>query len=614
MTKLYDLRLCSGVCDVKELYYRAVDCELKNDAVVFCRGGKLAFNTYFNCLSYSKLKNFTTIRHLSYSLRAKGKFVVRIVQSKLTKEILDKFEGFDYAIAHRLPFEYPHIDFEKSVLEEKEIDGDGTITFDISALDGDGLCYLEVESLEDGAVFFGGSLETSDEKQREPKVAIAICTFKREKYVLANVERMRAEFDNNPILKRAFDVIVVDNGQTMTLEDSENFRVVKNKNLGGSGGFTRGIIEAYRAKKYTHFLLQDDDIVFDPKMLEKVLAYLRFAKSDTLSIGASMIHLSDMTYQHEMSAAWDGVKLQSNGHAYNLSKEIDILRNEEQKFCTYSGWWFLCQPVAAVKESGLPLPFFIKYDDVEYPIRSAKGIMLVNGIGVWHDSFDSKYSAELEYYIKRNELVTTALHFDGKLGAVLKRLVRGVAKQLVYQRYQAAEFIIEGYKDFFKGPKYLMNLDAEAMHASLRARTIRQYGKEQLKQQGYDVEQMTPYLNIKSSYLKKVLTLNGYLVPTCFYDKKERKEGRLVSLTQSVPSDFYKSKITVQYDAETDRGFVTKQKRGMLFKYGFKMAGVAIRILFEYGHVKKQYLKAENELTSFENWEKLLGLPPHEEE
>ncbi|MBQ9276638.1 MAG: hypothetical protein IJ226_03495, partial [Clostridia bacterium] len=60
-------------------------------------------------------------------------------------------------------------------------------------------------------------------------------------------------------------------------------------------------------------------------------------------------------------------------------------------------------------------------------------------------------------------------------------------------------------------------------------------------------------------------------------------------------------------------GFVTKQKRSMLFKYGFKMAGVAIRILFEYGRVKKKYLKAEKELTSFENWEKLLGLPPHEE-
>ena len=613
MTKLYDLRLTTDVCDVKELYYRATDCELRNGAVVFCRGGKLAFNTYFNCLSYSKLLNFTTLRNLSYKLKAQGKFVVRVIQSKLTQEILEKFSGFDTAIARRLPFEYPNIDYDKSVLVEKEIDGDGTISFDISALDGEGFCYLEVESKEDGAMFFGGSLETSDERQRDPKVAIAICTFKREKYVLANIDRMRSEFENNPTLKSAFDVIIVDNGQTLLLEDSENFRVVKNKNFGGSGGFTRGIMEAYRAKKYTHFLLQDDDIVFDPKMLEKVLAYLRFAKSDTLSVGASMIRLDMPTIQHEMGARWMGAYVQTNNRGYNLSNPIDVLRNEEQKRIDYHAWWFMCSPISVVDKFGLPLPFFIKGDDIEYSLRTTDEILTINGLGVWHENFDSKYSAELEYYIKRNEIVVSCLHSKAVLKDNFIKLYRGIAKQLIYQRYQAAEFIIEGYKDFLKGPDYLMNLDAEAMHASLRARTIKQYGKDELKKQGYDVESMSPYLNKKSSYLKKVLTLNGYLIPTCFYNKKERKEGRLVSLTQAVPSDFYKSKITVQYDAETDRGFVTKQKRGMLFKYGFKMVGVAIRILFEYGHVRKQYLKAQNELTSFENWEKLLGLPPHEE-
>ncbi len=611
MTKLYDLRLCTGVCDVKELYYRATDCELQNGAVVFCRGGKLAFNTYFNCLSYSKLKNFTTIRHLSYSLQTKGKFVVRIVQSKLTQEFLEKFEGFDTAIAHRLPFEYPNIDFDRATLVEQEIDGDGRISFDISALDGEGFCYLEVESLEDGAVFFGGSLETPDERQRCPKVAIAICTFKREKYVLANIDRLRAEFAENAALREAFDVIIVDNGQTLTLEEDANFKVVKNKNLGGSGGFTRGIMEAYRAKKYTHFLLQDDDIVFDPKMLEKVLAYLSFATKDTLSIGASMIRLDMPTLQHEMGAIWGGTYVKANNRGYDLSKNIDVLRNEEQKEIDYHAWWFMCSPISVVDKFGLPLPFFIKGDDIEYSLRTTDEILTINGLGVWHENFDSKYSAELEYYIKRNEMVVSCLHSKGVMRDNLKKLFRGVAKQLIFQRYQAVEFVIDGYKDFLKGPKYLMNLDAEAMHSSFRARTIKQYGKEDLKKQGYDVDSMTPYLNKKSSYLKKLLTLNGYLIPTCFYDKKERKEGRLVSLTQAKPSDFYKSKITVQYDAETDRGFVTKQKRSMLFKYGFKMTGIAIRILFEYGHVKKQYLKAQKQLTSFENWEKLLGLEPY---
>ena len=40
MTKLYDLKLESEFCDVHDLYFRATDCELKDGAVEFLRGGK----------------------------------------------------------------------------------------------------------------------------------------------------------------------------------------------------------------------------------------------------------------------------------------------------------------------------------------------------------------------------------------------------------------------------------------------------------------------------------------------------------------------------------------------------------------------------------------------
>ena len=168
--------------------------------------------------------------------------------------------------------------------------------------------------------------------------------------------------------------------------------------------------------------------------------------------------------------------------------------------------------------------------------------------------------------------------------------------------------MIDGFKDFLKGPEYLMNLDGEKMHASLRARSIKQVGKEELKKQGYDVDAMTPFDPPRHAYFTKMITLNGYLILDCFYDKKERKEGRLVPLTKVKPKYFFKCKKAVQYDASTDRGFVTTQKRGMLFKYGFKVLGMGIRLLFEFGTIKRKYKKALPALTSFENWNKLLGL------
>lgn len=610
MNRLYDLRLKTEFCNVAELYYRATDCEEKDGAVEFSRGGKLKFDTYFNCLSYSKLARFTTLDRLAYDLKLKGRFKVRLVKSVVTEKMIEMFEDFTFAAIFDQPFLYPRvIDFEEEILVEQETDGDVRIEFSIAELESEGLLYLEIESLDDGGVFFGGSLLAEDEPLRKPKIAIAICTYRREKYVERNVNNLKAEFKVNPLLKDAFDVIVVDNGQTLTLEEDENVRVVKNKNLGGSGGFTRGIMETYLAGKYTHFLLQDDDIVFDPKMLEKVLAYVEYAKNEKLAVGAAMISLDKPTIQHEMGSRWRDTYIWPNGRGYDLSLPIDVLRNEEQKKTTYNAWWFMCEPVSVVDEYGLPLPLFIKGDDIEYSLRTAKEIMTINGLGVWHESFDSKYSGELEYYVKRNELIVSALYGKHKvMHDNLRKLFRGVAKEIIFQRYVVADFVLEGFKDFLKGPKYLMDLDGEKMHQSLRARAIKQVGKEELKKQGYDVDEMTPFAPPTHAYFTKMVTLNGYLIPYCFYNKKEAKEGRLVPLTKTKPKYFFKCRTAVQYDKATDRGFVTHQKKGMILKYGFKVLGMGIRLLFEFGTVKRKFKKAMPSLTSFENWNKLLGL------
>ena len=609
MTRLYDLRLKTEFCDNEALYFRATDCELNGNAVDFLQGGKLKFNTYFNCLSYSKLQRFTTLSHLVYDLKMQGRFVVRIKQVMLTEGIKKRFEDFDESILYNRPFAYPTgIDLDGTVIFEKEVEGDAKLPLDISNLGGEGFCYLELEALEDCAKFLGGSLFTTDEKSRDPKIAIAICTYRREKYVLNNIANLRKAFKENPVLNDSYDLIVVDNGQTLDIENTDKVRVVKNKNLGGSGGFTRGIIEAYSAGKYTHFLLQDDDIVFDPQMLERVLVYLSYAKNERLAVGAAMLRLDKMHYQYEMGAIWKGSYIKSNCRGYDISKPIDILRNEEQKKTTYNAWWFMCEPVDVVDKFGLPLPLFIKGDDIEYSLRTADEIMTINGLGVWHESFDSKYSGELEYYVKRNELIVGALHSKHVLKINIGKLFRSIGKQLIYQRYIVADFVLEGYRDFLKGPKFLLDLDGEKLHQSLRARTIKQYNKEELREQGFDVDKMSYYHAPVRSYAKKMLTLNGYLIPDCFYDKKEMKEGRLVSLTKSKPRDFFKSKLTVQYDADTDRGFVTRQQRFMIIKYGFKFVAMAIRLIFGYGPAKRKYKKYLGELSSFENWNKLLKM------
>ena len=40
-------------------------------------------------------------------------------------------------------------------------------------------------------------------------------------------------------------------------------------------------------------------------------------------------------------------------------------------------------------------------------------LITINGVAVWHESFESKYSASNEYYTVRNYLITSSIHRIG---------------------------------------------------------------------------------------------------------------------------------------------------------------------------------------------------------
>lgn len=119
-------------------------------------------------------------------------------------------------------------------------------------------------------------------------------------------------------------------------------------------------------------------------------------------------------------------------------------------------------PIGVIDRHGLPLALFIKNDDVEYGMRCNElDWTFLNGVGVYHSPFEAKYNASLEYYIRRNELVSNC--FTSKKSGLKYyfKLVRSVAYQLVAQRYFAIPYAMKGYDDFLKGANYLASVDAE---------------------------------------------------------------------------------------------------------------------------------------------------------
>lgn len=429
------------------LYYRG-DIQMSEKGLIVPKGKTVRFDTYFNAFFYSKYLTYTSVCAVSLRLRTAGTAGLRLLcadGSGAEKSLYaDSCSGECVLPPVRLA----------------ELPAGGMLFFELSAPEGD-VCLL------------GGQYETEEPPANRVKVAAVICTFRREEYVQRNLKQLRrtAWEDLDCPIRDELDVFVVDNGRTLTLEAGPHVRLFPNPNHGGSGGFTRGLMEAYRRRgEYSHVLFMDDDISFETEALVKTVQLLRYARAfdRPLFIGGQMLTEDKPTVQFEAGAFYRKGRLASVGQGLDLASREALLANEKDAHPAYNAWWYCCMPLDVVDRAGLPLPLFIKADDVEYGLRQQPRILLMNGIGVWHMAFAKKFSPHLEYYIKRNELTVSALHDNG--AGVLpawRKLIFPAARVLLRDDPRAADFIYRGCRDFLEGPDFFLRTDAAQLNDQL---------------------------------------------------------------------------------------------------------------------------------------------------
>lgn len=423
--------------------------------------------------------------------------------------------------------------------------------------------------------------------------AIIICTFKREEYVYENLKRFR-DFG------LSVQVILVDNGKTIEKNkiDYEYCRVVQNKNYGGSGGFTRGMLEALNDERFTHIILLDDDAKIECGAIKKTISFLSFIKDDknALGIAGGMLEARFPYRQFEASAKWENGRLIHLNHNLDLRDIKSLIENEKDKGANYGAWWYLCMPVFVLKK-GLPFPFFIKTDDIEFGLRTLNRVIAINGIGLWHDSFEEKFNYYLEYYIKRNELVCSAVHEKHTLGLALKKLFFALGKCLTSYNYASVKYILRAYDDYLKGPDFFLKADEEKLNSELRKEA-----EELIK------TDITPFQNVgasvKNKRLLRILTLNGYLIPSCFL----KKEIKAVAWSKALPKDCFGYKRIIEYDFFAKRGVYRTIKKRWLFKAGAQMIKYTAKLIIKNKRITREYKTKMSEITSAEFWRRHLDI------
>lgn len=426
------------------------------DGVTFDPGTTrlLDFATYLNALSYEKWRRYTTVDNVWLHLRLCGACTVSLTRIDATAAAPTR-----------------------TVVATREVtatqNGDGWTTLDLPYDDVDGATLLAFEVLTHGPVSFGEAYYYSkvDPVQvRHVELALATTTFRNERYVLPNIELVRREIlgSDEPIA-RGFTMHVVDNGRTLTPEQVEGPRILlhPNPNAGGSGGFTRGMIEAMEQEpRATHVLLMDDDVQVSPEAIKRtynILSLLRPEWDDAFVSGAylSLERQDEFTENvGYVNARGAFGPLLHTSRIDTLEQIVGIETTEPRQHNRYAGWWYCAIPVASIERNGLPLPFFIRGDDAEYGARCATKFITMNGICIWHLKLAYKFRAALErYFVPRNSLTAQATTGVFQDVDFMAEFHYNMGLDLKSFNYDAAELSLLALEDFMKGPEYLAHAD-----------------------------------------------------------------------------------------------------------------------------------------------------------
>lgn len=419
-------------------------------------GATAAFDTYFNALFEHHWRLHTRAASLTLRVELQGR--ARLLLWRITGH------GGDPALLH-----------------DAEVEGTTQIALppDVQHFRQAGMVWFELTALDGPAVLQRADWFAADAMPEPVGLGVVICTFNRE----AELARILAAIAGDPALDADASgvtrVFVINQGNPGLLAHSDvapqaarlggRLRVVEQANFGGAGGFCRGLLEALDDPAITHVVFLDDDVRLEPESLLRMAAFFALARGE-MCLGGHMLDGIHPTTLYE-----GGAVVRDNWAVHALSHQLDLRSREvlagllDVQAIHYNGWWCFGFPKHLVAEHGMPLPCFIRGDDLEWGMRlHEQGVPTVSlpGVGVWHEPFYLKRNDWQIYYETRNTLICAALHMNFSPRHAATQALTQLMTYLLTYRYYNAALVVRGIEDFLRGPA-ILDAEPQALHASL---------------------------------------------------------------------------------------------------------------------------------------------------
>ncbi|PCH75597.1 MAG: hypothetical protein COC12_00180 [Rhodobacteraceae bacterium] len=588
-----------GVCTERDLYVRlhgpaGLSENRDSDSpemVYFAVDSRAEFNTWFNLFNVGKWGRHCALSDLRLALEGAGQFEVSAF----------------LAVPGR---SWERLANQVVTLSEKRMARiDLSHVFDLEIEEG--VLFFELKALRRGRLS-GAHWQTADTPRRVPDLMLSITTFKREAAVQRTVRRFESYMAASR-LKDHIRLTVVDNGQSVKIPDSDHVTVIANENLGGAGGFSRGLLAA-RDSGASHCLFMDDDAAIHMDSLERTYQLLAYATDPATAIAGAMINATHRWAIWENGAVFNqrcmplymGTDLRDPGQSFDMEFATTGPAPEN----LYGGWWYFAFPVEHVKHQ--PFPFFVRGDDVSFSLVHDFNIVTLNGVVSFQDSFTDKESPLTWYLDLRSHMAHHLSLPTMDIGRIrtLKIAAWFFLRNLPRMHYETLSAINLALEDVLRGPEFFDDhADMAQRRGDIKALMDQEVWGPAPRDFPTNVWRINPQ-NRWARLLMKV-TLNGHFLPFFrFFGNKVTLEAQDRGTLKWV---WGASKITYLSANKRQCYTVTHSKMKML-RQSLRFTKNALRFLIGYNALHAAWTEGYDHLTSEPYWRTKLAMQDGDDE
>ena len=551
---------------------------LGRGGIDFGPGGRAGLDTYYNLFNLGKWRALCGDMPIGLALQGQGRFLLTVwcaAQGRAKRRLFSDSVTLDGGVEIAL-------DLADTVDEPRVV------------------LSIELAALTEGRLADFAWTTTEPPRQR-PDLVVSVTTFRREAAVASTAARFRAYRAESGLVEH-LRMNIVDNGQSLTLPPGEGVAIFPNANLGGAGGFARGMMLA-REQGATHCLFMDDDASVHMRAITRSWMLLAYTRDPRTTVAGAMVNADHSWQLWENGAVFDrGCRPQYFG--LDMRNKQRVLEMEFETTAPpphgfYGGWWFFAFPLEAVRH--LPFPFFVRGDDVSFSLANDLRIITLPGVASIQDSFVDKASP-LTWYLDMRSHLAHHLALPGfqvswwGLQRMFLSFYLRTALRFHYDSLSAVNLAIE---DAMRGPRFFAeNADMASRRADLKALTTTEVWQP-----------IDPPPRPHRDHLPRplraflLLTLNGHLLPfanlfgsTRVIEAAHRENFRMI----------YGARRIVYLNASRSHAYTVDRDHRRFFRETWRLLRNNLRLRRGWHGYRKKWQDDYDELTSSEFWEEKL--------